>query len=65
MQATHRIISRDVIARVRNDFINQQRVDTSSLPRSVAESIASRRFTREQLNRSFANARKREAASIG
>lgn len=65
MQATHRIISRDVIARVNQSFINQQRADTSVLPRSVADRIASHRFTREQINRSFANARKRETASTG
>lgn len=41
MQATHRIISRDVIARVNQSFINQQRADTSALPRSVADRIAS------------------------
>lgn len=63
MQVNYRVISRDVIARVRDDFINQQRVDTSALPRSVVQSIASRRLTREQINRAFANARQREAAS--
>lgn len=62
MQVTHRIISRDVIERVNQGFINQQRVDTSALPRSVAESIASRRFTREQLTHSFANARRKQTS---
>lgn len=61
MQATQRIISRVVIARVNEGFINQQRVDTSPLPRSVAESIRSKTFSREQLTRSFENARKRVA----
>jgi len=61
MQATHRTISRDVIARVNRGFIEQRRVDISQLPRKVSESIRSTTFSREQLTQSFANARKRVA----
>lgn len=61
MQATHRIISRDVIARVNQGFIDQQRVDMNQLPRRVSESIRATNFSREQLTQSFANARKRFA----
>lgn len=61
MRNNQRTISRELIHRVNQGFIEQRRVDMTQLPRSVSDSIRSTTFSREQLTQSFANARRRVA----
>lgn len=61
MTYSRKIVSRELVVRVNRGLIEQRRVNMGTLPASVADSIRSTHFTREQLTQSFANARKRVA----
>lgn len=61
MRAQYRAISRELINRVNQNFIEQRRLDMSTLPPSVTQSIRATTFSREQLTESFATARRKVA----
>lgn len=64
MTYSRKIVSRELVMRVNQGLIEQRRVNMETLPASVAGSIRSMHFTREQLTQSFANARRRVAETV-
>lgn len=61
--SNQRHISRELIVSVNQGLIDQRRVDMTKLPHKVSDSIRSTQFTREQINRSFEQARRRTTAT--
>ena len=61
MHTQRRLISRELIRKVNQDMIDRKPVDMSGLPPRVAQSIRATKFSREEINRAFADARKRVA----
>lgn len=61
MRTKQRLFSRELIRKVNQDMIDRKPVDMSGLPASVAETIRNTRFSREQIDRAFAEARRRLA----
>lgn len=61
MHTTQRLFSRELIRKVNQDMIDRKPVDTSGLPASMVQSIKATRFLPEEINRAFAQARKRVA----
>lgn len=59
MRTQLRIFSRDTIRRVNQDMIDRKPVDMSGLPVSVSRSIKETRFSRDEINRAFSEARRR------
>jgi hypothetical protein len=59
MHTQHRLFSRDLIRKVNQDMIDRKPVDMSGLPPRVAQSIRTSKFSREEINRAFADARRR------
>jgi predicted GIY-YIG superfamily endonuclease len=59
MHTQQRLFSRDLIRKVNQDMIDRKPVDTSGLPAHVVQSIRSHKFSREDINRAFADARRR------
>lgn len=61
MHTQQRLFSRELIRKVNQDMIDRKPVDTSGLPASVVQGIRSHKFSREDINRAFSEARKRVA----
>lgn len=61
MTDSRRIASRELVMRVNQGLIEDKRADVETLPRYVVHSVRTTQFTREQLLKSFANARRRVA----
>lgn len=59
MQSQKRLFSRELIRKVNQDMIDRKPVDSSTLPLHVVQSIRETKFSREELNRAFADARRR------
>lgn len=57
MQTRYRLFSRDLIRKVNQDMIDRKPADTTGLPVEVVRSIRNTRFSREDINRAFAQAR--------
>ncbi len=52
------MFSRDIIQRVNKEMIERKRLDMSGLPAAMAKSIKANRFTKDEINRSFSEARR-------
>jgi hypothetical protein len=62
MTRQQRLFSREMIHQVNQNLIDRKPVDMSGLPVSVAQSIRTARFSRDEINRAFAEARRRVVA---
>lgn len=58
MHTQRRLFSRELIRKVNQDMIDRKPVDMSGLPPRVAQGIRSTKFSREEISRAFANARR-------
>lgn len=61
MRTQQRIFSRELVRKVNQDMIDRKPVDTSGLPANLIQSIRGNKFSREEINRAFAEARRRVA----
>ncbi len=57
-----RLFSREMIRQVNQNMIDRKPLDMSGLPINVAHSIKTAKFSRDEINRAFAEARRRVAA---
>lgn len=62
MRTQQRLFSRELIRKVNQDMIDRKPVDMSGLPANVVEIIRNTRFSREEITRGFAEARRRRVA---
>jgi hypothetical protein len=61
MRTQQRLFSRELIRKVNQDMIDRKPVDMSGLPANVVQSIRGTKFSRNEINRAFAEARRRVA----
>jgi hypothetical protein len=61
MHTQQRLFSKELIRKVNQNMIDRKPVDTSGLPAHVVQSIRTHKFSREDIHRAFADARRRVA----
>lgn len=57
MQLQNRLFTREIVQKVNRGMIDGKSVDMSGLPKAVQRSIREHRYSREEINRAFAQAR--------
>lgn len=61
MQNQQRLFSRSTIQQVNKDMIDRKPIDMSGLPPAVVRGIKETKFSREEINRAFSQARRQVA----
>ena len=57
MHTQNRLFTREIVQKVNRDMIAGKSVDMSGLPKTVQRSIREHRYSREEINRAFAQAK--------